>query len=817
MFSYKLSLGLNHLIFLAGLSCMPLVAQAAANVSTLPELRGAAFVHPGLLHNQAELDFIKQKVQAKEDPWFSGWEKLLEADVSNMGWQSGAIAHVLRGGYNRPDIGASDLERDTAAAYSQSIQWVVTGETRHALKAIAILNDWASRLKSIGEHDAKLLVGMTGVNMINGAEIIRHTSSLWKENEIAQFEKMLLDVHYEVIKDFFPAANGNWDASMIQTMLSIGIFVDNHAIFQKAVTYYLEGQGNGAVLHYFNEFGQCQESGRDQSHVQMGIGFLGSACEIAWKQGIDLYGAYDNRLARGFEYTAKYNLGYDVPFETFRSIDGKYEHKSISRRGRGRFRPIYERAYHHYHDRMGMEMPYTLEVIGKSRPEGWHIQHTSWGTLLYAGLTVSAQATVNVSTLLELREAVQRSDQTIVMKPGRYTLTDLPEGVRNIPCSGSNNTIDLSGVYVNVPVGSTRRGYISISGHNNQFKGGTFEDTYLSGLKEVTDFSSYNQDRSTLARGLRGSAVMAVTGDNNRVVGAKLTVRGSFPYGYGSIYGIGSDNVYGLDKRCAIVIKGKSNTIDGCEIQQRAFGHGIFMQSPADKTVVKNCLVEGRMRPSKDLYLETDPQDLPARSQYTLPLERNKPIPEDVMLPLSEDGIRVYTGGGSVTVENCTVKKMRGGIRVYLASRATVTNSTAIDCGWTNFNLPRGGKITGSAGNFAYAPLSDFRLSRSNQDIELTILPSPHAVGPHHVADVLGNNHTIVFHRSEGPIDTDLRAIVVTGENSTIRNETEYPIILESSAKGNTIVSFGKVTDHGTGNRVSQMEQIEANEAMSPR
>ena len=222
-----------------------------------PSLVQAEFIHPGLLHNQAELDFIKQKVKAEEQPWFNGWKKLIEADVSGLDWESGAIEDVLRGGYNKPDIGASDLERDAAAAYSQSIQWVVTGETLHALKAIALLNDWASKLKSIGEHDAKLLVGMTGVNIINGAEIIRHTSSLWHEDDIAQFESMLLNVHYEVIKDFFPAANGNWDASMIQTMLSIGVFVDSDAIFQKASNYFLKGEGNGAILHYFNDVGQC--------------------------------------------------------------------------------------------------------------------------------------------------------------------------------------------------------------------------------------------------------------------------------------------------------------------------------------------------------------------------------------------------------------------------------------------------------------------------------------------------------------------------------------------------------------------------------
>ena len=421
--------------------------------------------------------------------------------------------------------------------------------------------------------------------------------------------------------------------------------------------------------------------------------------------------------------------------------------------------------------------------------------------------TLCAQTTVNVSTLQELQDAVQKSNQTIVMKPGRYRLTDLPKRNRVFSCSGSNNTIKLSGVYVNAPIGTTSRSYIKMPGDNNTFKGGVFEDTYKSGLKKVTDFSRYNQNRSSLAKGLRGSAVFEITGDNNSVVGTELTVRGSFPYGYGSIYGIGADNVYGLDKRCGIVIKGKGNTIDGCKIQQQAFGHGIYMQPPADKTVVKNSLVEGVMRPSKDLYRETNPKDLPARSKYKLPLSDNRPIPKDVMLPLAEDGIRAYSRSGSVTVENCTVKKMRGGIRLYLARSATVTNSKAVDCGHTNYNMPNKGKITGSSGNFAYAPLSDFRLSRSKQNIELTILPSPHAVGPHNVADILGNSHNIVFHRSKGPIDKKLRPIVVQGDNSTIRNETEYPIILQSSASGNTIVSFGPVTDRGSRNKVTRIKQ----------
>ena len=37
-----------------------------------------------------------------------------------------------------------------------------------------------------------------------------------------------------------------------------------------------------------------------------------------------LYSAYENRALLGYEYTVKYNLGYDVPFETWTDVTGKY-------------------------------------------------------------------------------------------------------------------------------------------------------------------------------------------------------------------------------------------------------------------------------------------------------------------------------------------------------------------------------------------------------------------------------------------------------------------------------------------------------------
>ncbi|MBK1854055.1 right-handed parallel beta-helix repeat-containing protein [Verrucomicrobiaceae bacterium 5K15] len=419
--------------------------------------------------------------------------------------------------------------------------------------------------------------------------------------------------------------------------------------------------------------------------------------------------------------------------------------------------------------------------------------------LMMAGL-VQAESKVTVQSLEELRQAVTKSDQAVVLAAGDYNLADLSKKNRYVEVSGSNNKIDLTGVMLEAPVGSTKSCYFRVTGDHNMIKGGTFEDTYENGLQEVKDFSQYNMERRKLASGLRGDPVVKVSGDHNQIHGLKLTVRGSFPYGYGSIYGIGRDNVFGLDKRCGILLTGRHNMLQRCEIQMRAFGHGIYMQAPADHSVIKHCYVEGRMRASKELYAETHAKDLPKRSKYR---SDGRPIPRDVMLPLSEDGIRSYARSGHVTVENCRVKQMRGGVRLYLARSATVKDTIAIDCGATNFNMPKKGKVSGSFGNFSYAPLSDFRLSRSVQDLDITIIRSPEIVGPHNLADIQGDKHKIIFRRQPGAEDENLRPIVVTGKGSNIINATEYPIILESSSSGNTILSSGEVTDRGKNNKVT--------------
>jgi len=349
----------------------------------------AQFIHPGMLNNKADFQFVKTKIKSGEEPWKSAWEELQKSPEAQLSWIPQPVKVIIVGFYSKPDVGGTAFRKDGDAAYTSALQYVITGNKVYAEKAIEIINAWSYSLDSVTDGNKKLLVGMVGIKFLNAAELIRHTYKDWEKKDQLAFEKMVMNIWFPLLKDFMPGYNGNWDAAIAQTMICIGIFMDRQDIFDLAYNQILKGKSNGAINNYFNEWGQCQESGRDQGHTQMGLGFINTVCEIAWKQGRDLYAAYDNRLALGYEYTAKYQLGEDVKYVKYKTFQGKEVFgDSISAIGRGKFSPIYERAYHHYHDRMKMDLPYTKRALDKTRPEGANAGYMSWATLLTAGFPV---------------------------------------------------------------------------------------------------------------------------------------------------------------------------------------------------------------------------------------------------------------------------------------------------------------------------------------------------------------------------------------------------------------------------------------------
>ncbi len=382
----------------AGLSIWLLAIGLIVSAAKSVRADDFKFVHPGLLNSQEDLARMKMAVAAKEEPIFSGYEVFRQHPESQANYMMKGPREAVGRGNGWTGPAQSLYDADANAAYQCAIMWCITGDKAYAEKSKQILNAWSATLKTIGGRDAVLGAGLGPFKMINAAEIIRYSNAGWSDADIQLAEKSFQQAVYPVIKDFAPFANGNWDTAAIKTVIAIGVFCNDRDMYERGLRYYVKGQGNGRLTHYIiNETGQCQESGRDSQHSQLGLAHLGDAAEIAWNQGLDLYGYADNRLLKGFEYAANHNLGGQVPYVDWmdRTGDAHNGGEAVWRQiaAPGPLRAVYEEIYNHYVNRMGLSAPYTQKAAESIRPEGQGVagnagingaDHIGFGTLLFS-------------------------------------------------------------------------------------------------------------------------------------------------------------------------------------------------------------------------------------------------------------------------------------------------------------------------------------------------------------------------------------------------------------------------------------------------
>lgn len=311
-------------------------------------------VHPGILQTRADLEFAKAKIQAGEEPWKSSWNVWLTSPAGSLDFEPKPFVHVIRGAYAAGEHGGVELSESANAVNNHVMQWYVTGNEAHARKAIEIFDAWSGTLADFFENDAMLLAGWTGGQFCNAAEILRATYPGWSAESQAQFKRMLLTVYVPLLRMFYPEANGNWDAAIMWTLLSIGVFCEDRDLMEMVYKHYRVGLGNSGITRYIYPSGQCEESCRDQGHTQLGLSYMLNTCIVAWNQGVDLFGEADNRLALGMEYTARYMLGEDVP-----------AYGKISEQTRGRFGDLYSPVLQHYVYEKHIAMPYTERAAAK--------------------------------------------------------------------------------------------------------------------------------------------------------------------------------------------------------------------------------------------------------------------------------------------------------------------------------------------------------------------------------------------------------------------------------------------------------------------
>ena len=361
---------------------------------------------------------------------------LAQQDAYKM---AGPYEVVARDGEFRSSKAGS--ERDMKAA----LDFAKVGKTDEALK---IINAYAATLQRFDGHDAPLCA-------IQGYWLVRAMTML-SDHQTPAWPAMIRRAMLPVIDQFeadSPYANGNWGAIVNRLRMACGIFLKDSTIYQQSIDYFLYANDNGSLPKYVSTTGQCQESGRDQAHAQLGLGALCETCEMAWEQGDDLWGALDNRLLKGIEYTARYNLGYDVPFTTWTDCTGLYnDWTQPGEMGRGRIRDIYQLPYNHYVKRCGLSMPYTQKVLAlqaKAEKRGEVVRNLEADQFTVKGVKEGAKLH-QVFTYAAPKGAPLKDDYDVYIQPrGQKEWTK----------------IDTYMAKVNAPVGDTSQPTTESRGH----------------------------------------------------------------------------------------------------------------------------------------------------------------------------------------------------------------------------------------------------------------------------------------------------------------------------------------------------------------
>jgi hypothetical protein len=355
------------------------------------------FVHPGILVNRAQLDFIKKNLGV--DPYKSAFARANSSRFGSLSYAPGPIAVVECGSYSNPDIGCTAEKNDATAAYTQALLFYLGGQEAHAKKAIEIMNGWSAVLKDHTNSNAPLQSAWTASVFPRAAEIIRSTYDGWAPADVSRFATMLRDVYLPKVIGGDASSNGNWELSMAEASVAISVFLDDRATFDKAIAmwrkrvpayFYVASDGalpvpppggnkntQSALISYWYDQatfpdGLCQETCRDLGHVQYGLAAMINAAETARIQGVDLYGEESKRITAGLELHAKYLNGAAVPSSL---CSGTLTDPSPN--------PTWEIAYNHYANRAKVALPQAKALIAKIRPVDTD-HHMDWETLTHA-------------------------------------------------------------------------------------------------------------------------------------------------------------------------------------------------------------------------------------------------------------------------------------------------------------------------------------------------------------------------------------------------------------------------------------------------
>jgi hypothetical protein len=219
----------------------------------------SGFIHPGILVSTTQLNFVKAKIAAGQEPWKTFFSQLQSASTSlgsipntpftSLNYVPHPVAHMICPVAPASGEPASclDEKNDAIAAYADALMWYYSSASNrdaYAQKSIEILNAWSGTLidhvynNDNATYNAILQASWVGAITPRAAEIIRYTYTPPAGEatlDIPQLTHMLNTAYLPLVNYIKPSGGANGIAAGIEASVNISIFTDNRTEYNTAI------------------------------------------------------------------------------------------------------------------------------------------------------------------------------------------------------------------------------------------------------------------------------------------------------------------------------------------------------------------------------------------------------------------------------------------------------------------------------------------------------------------------------------------------------------------------------------------------------
>ncbi|MEK6476186.1 polysaccharide lyase family 8 super-sandwich domain-containing protein [Catalinimonas sp. 4WD22] len=169
-----------------------------------------AYEHPGGMHTQEQIDFVKERIQQK--PYYEAYLQLIDYADAALKHESHALTDFDVPGFYIDSAAhranSKSLQSDAFDAYAAALAYQLSRDEKYAEKALDFLMAWANQNTQYSNHDGSLVMAYSGTSMIIAADLL-YTYTNWGKDDKAQFFSWAKNVYRKACNEIRERKN-NW-------------------------------------------------------------------------------------------------------------------------------------------------------------------------------------------------------------------------------------------------------------------------------------------------------------------------------------------------------------------------------------------------------------------------------------------------------------------------------------------------------------------------------------------------------------------------------------------------------------------------------